>query len=105
MLEITWSWLKQCSLSQIHTQKHKATCGPDHVLRLSSQDMSEVFITSMAELPGLLVAALLIDVLGRRRLNSYVLPIGTPCPVGYPLLDQFFVAAKCLRFCSLQSRL
>ena len=52
---------------QIHTQQHTKTCGPDHVLRLSSQDMADVFITSMAELPGLLIAAVLIDVLGRKK--------------------------------------
>lgn len=55
------------SWSQIHTQQHAATCGADRKLQLSSQDMADVFVTSMAELPGLLLAALLIDVLGRRK--------------------------------------
>ena len=52
---------------QIHTQSSSATCGSDKRLRLSSGDMADVFITSLAELPGLLTAALLVDFLGRKR--------------------------------------
>ena len=52
---------------QIHSQTSSA-CGPTGRLELSSRDLSEVFITTVAELPGLIVAALLIDTLGRKRL-------------------------------------
>ena len=51
---------------QIHTQQTKEVC-LDGVLKLSSSDLEQVFIASTAELPGLLIAALLIDVLGRTR--------------------------------------
>ena len=50
---------------QIHTQTSGAECVAG-VLKFASSDMLEVFITSTAELPGLIVAALLVDTLGRK---------------------------------------
>ena len=51
---------------QIHTQSGGSVCGADHKLKLSSSDMKDVFVTSFAELPGLIAAALLIDAIGRK---------------------------------------
>ena len=51
---------------QIHTTG-ESHCGGDHKLRLSSDEMADVFITTLAELPGLIIAALLIDTIGRKR--------------------------------------
>ena len=51
---------------QIHTTD-QSTCPSNHKLVLSSSQMADVFITTLAELPGLILAALLIDVLGRKR--------------------------------------
>ncbi len=55
---------------QIHggdASKQSQGCGDDGRLKISNQDYLAILITSAAEMPGLLVAALLIDVLGRRR--------------------------------------
>lgn len=58
--------MRELCCGQIHTESG-TVCGTDGVLKLSSKDLSEVFITTVAELPGLIIAALLIDTLGRKR--------------------------------------
>ena len=50
---------------QLHTHD-ASSCGPEGRLIISPADMKDIFVTSCAELPGLLVAALLADLLGRK---------------------------------------
>ena len=69
--------LKVQHLLQIQATKAESVCGSDHRLRLSNDDMRDVFVTSFAELPGLILAALLIDVIGRKRQDLYS-PDSTP---------------------------
>lgn len=63
---------------QLHASSTSSTCGEDKRLRLSSVEMAQVFITSTAELPGLVVAALLADVLGRKRCLPLLFPPWSP---------------------------
>ena len=58
------------------------------MLKFASSDMLEVFITSTAELPGLIVAALLVDTLGRKGCMLFLL-----------FLYFFSLALFCLRAC------
>ena len=50
---------------QLHTHD-TSSCGPEGRLIISPADMKDIFVTSCAELPGLLVAAVLADLLGRK---------------------------------------
>ena len=50
---------------QLHTHD-SSSCGPEGRLIISPADMKDIFVTSCAELPGLLAAAVLADLLGRK---------------------------------------
>ena len=54
-----------------HVQRHATTtggmaCAADGRLILLSSDLRDVFIASTAELPGLLISALIMDKFGRK---------------------------------------
>ena len=52
---------------QLHTHGDTTSCGPGGRLIISPADMRDIFVTSCAELPGLLIAAVLADsMLGRK---------------------------------------
>lgn len=53
---------------QLHaTSESSASCNPEGRLQIRQQDLVSIFITSTAELPGMLFASLLVDVIGRKR--------------------------------------
>ncbi|KAK9841691.1 hypothetical protein WJX74_010182 [Apatococcus lobatus] len=64
-------------------------CGLDGRLNISNQDFRAIFITTAAELPGLLIAAFGIDILGRRWFATagvlitgcFILPLTLKPPV------------------------
>ncbi|KAK9841410.1 hypothetical protein WJX74_005255 [Apatococcus lobatus] len=66
-----------------------AGCGEDGRLNISNKDFLAILITSAAEMPGLLIAALLIDIIGRRRTVAggifvtglFILPLAFNPPV------------------------
>lgn len=51
---------------QLHAQGGQNACSPEGKLFLAQRDLKDIFIASTAELPGLLVAALVMDVFGRK---------------------------------------
>ncbi len=51
---------------QLHATGGASTCGPDGQLLLSSEDLRDIFVAATAELPGLLLSALIMDVFGRK---------------------------------------
>ena len=50
---------------QLHAHD-TASCRPDGKLRVAPADMRDILVTSCAEAPGLLTAALVADLLGRK---------------------------------------
>ena len=56
---------------QLRAQGSGNSCGAGGKLVLAQRDLRDIFIASTAELPGLLVAALVMDPLGRKW---YALP-------------------------------
>ena len=52
--------------AQLHTQTGGSACGATGRLVLSPADLRDIFVASTAELPGLLLAALVMDKLGRK---------------------------------------
>ena len=51
---------------QLHAKGGGNSCGAGGKLILAQRDLRDIFIASTAELPGLLVAALIMDPLGRK---------------------------------------
>ena len=51
---------------QLHATGGASTCGPEGQLLLSSEDLRDIFVAATAELPGLLLSALIMDVFGRK---------------------------------------
>ncbi len=51
---------------QLHAQRSGGVCSADGRLVLAQRDLADIFIASTAELPGLLIAALVMDVFGRK---------------------------------------
>ena len=51
---------------QLHAQASENSCSPDGKLVLAERDLKDIFVASTAELPGLIIAALVMDVFGRK---------------------------------------
>ena len=51
---------------QLHAQGSGNSCSADGKLILAQRDLRDIFVASTAELPGLLAAALIMDVFGRK---------------------------------------
>ena len=51
---------------QLHAQGGGSVCSADGRLVLAQRDLRDIFIASTAELPGLLIAALVMDAFGRK---------------------------------------
>lgn len=53
---------------QLHTSKSsEAGCNAEGKLQIGQQDLLSIFITSTAEMPGMVFSSLLVDFLGRKR--------------------------------------
>ena len=53
---------------QLHaSQESEAGCNAQGRLQIRQQDLVSIFVTSTAEMPGMLFASLLVDVIGRKR--------------------------------------
>ena len=60
---------------QLHAQGSGNVCSADGRLVLAQRDLADIFIASTAELPGLLIAALVMDVFGRKWCAFALSPI------------------------------
>ena len=53
---------------QLHaSQESEAGCSSEGRLQIRQQDLVSIFVTSTAEMPGMLFASLLVDAAGRKR--------------------------------------
>ncbi|CAK0787220.1 hypothetical protein CVIRNUC_010436 [Coccomyxa viridis] len=52
--------------TSLHAQASENSCSPDGKLVLADRDLKDIFVASTAELPGLIIAALVMDVFGRK---------------------------------------
>ena len=57
---------------QLHAQGSENSCSTDGNLVLAERDLKDIFIASTAELPGLIIAALVMDVFGRKWCASHL---------------------------------
>ncbi len=61
---------------QLHTsESSEAGCNAEGKLQIGQQDLLSIFITSTAEMPGMVFSSLLVDFLGRKR---YALSVHIP---------------------------
>ena len=67
----TWS-------AQLHTQTGGSACGASGHLVLTSDALRNIFVASTAELPGLLLAALVMDKFGRKWCATTLPPRKSP---------------------------
>lgn len=57
-----------CLGVQLHaSETSEASCNAEGKLQIGQQDLLSIFITSTAEMPGMLFASLLVDLIGRKR--------------------------------------
>ena len=64
---LVWS-AKRTACVQLHaSQESEAGCNAQGRLQIRQQDLISIFVTSTAEMPGMLFASLLVDVIGRKR--------------------------------------
>ena len=55
-------------MMQLHaSQSSEAGCNAEGKLQIRQEDLLSIFITSTAEMPGMLFASLLVDFVGRKR--------------------------------------
>ena len=57
---------------QLHAQASENSCSPDGKLVLAERDLKDIFVASTAELPGLIIAALVMDAFGRKWCASHL---------------------------------
>lgn len=56
------------AMLQLHTsESSQAGCNAEGKLQIGQQDLLSIFITSTAEMPGMVFSSLLVDFLGRKR--------------------------------------
>ena len=66
----------ELAVLQLHTsESSEAGCNAEGKLQIGQQDLLSIFITSTAEMPGMVFSSLLVDFLGRKR---YALSAHTP---------------------------
>ncbi|KAK9784698.1 hypothetical protein WJX73_003774 [Symbiochloris irregularis] len=78
----------------LHASSSEASCVAGQRLQLSSAALGQIFITTTAELPGLLVAAALADVIGRK----WCISLGLTCIAGFMMALLWFPLSVGLLF-------